>query len=287
MKNRAWYFLLPVLVLILMNGIVPMMAVFNYALHVVFSGSTPEFVGLANYDQVLHDPDFLGALQRQFIFSVLVLAVQIPLGIMIAMAMPKKGAKLAIVLVLFGLPLLTPAMSVGLTWRLMSADSIGVITVFFKTVFGYNYSLIHPIDAVITMFIVDCWHWIPMVALLCYAGLNAIPDQYYQSAAIDGATPWQTFRYVTLPKLRSVLIIAVLLRFMDSFMIYAEPYIMTGGGPGNYLTYLNVLVARRAESYELGFAGAASILYLFFVLLGSYIFFQLMTSVGKVGKAVK
>ena len=84
----------------------------------------------------------------------------------------------------------------------------------------------------------DVWHWTPLVVLLCYAGLRAIPDAYYQAAAIDGASPWAVFRFIELPKLRGVLLIAVLLRFMDSFMIYTEPFVLTGGGPGNATTFL-------------------------------------------------
>jgi hypothetical protein len=78
----------------------------------------------------------------------------------------------------------------------------------------------------------DVWHWTPLVALLCFAGLRAIPDAYYQAARIDGASKFAVFRYIQLPKLRGVLMIAVLLRFMDSFMIYTEPFVLTGGGPG-------------------------------------------------------
>jgi glycerol transport system permease protein len=111
--------------------------------------------------------------------------------------------------------------------------------------------------------------------------LQAIPDAFYQAAKIDGASRWKTFRYVTLPKLRHVLIIGVLLRFMDSFKIYSEPLLLTGGGPGSSTTYLSMFVARKAQSYELGYAGAASIVYLFIVIVFSYIFFQVMTNMGK------
>jgi glycerol transport system permease protein len=116
---------------------------------------------------------------------------------------------------------------------------------------------------------------------LCYAGLQAIPDAFYQAARIDGASSWKMFRYVTLPKLRSVLIIGVLLRFMDSFKIYAEPLLLTGGGPGDATTFLSLHVARKAESYQLGYAGASSFIYLFIVIVFSYVFFQLMTNIGK------
>src|SRR3546814_17233156 len=85
----------------------------------------------------------------------------------------------------------------------------------------------------------DVWHWTPLVALLCYAGLRAIPDAFYQAARIDGASTWAIFRHIQLPKMRGVLTIAILLRFMDSFMIYTEPFVLTGGGPGNATTFLS------------------------------------------------
>ena len=285
MKNRAWLFVLPVLILVAVNAFIPIMAVINYSLHVSFPGSAPEFVGLANYIQVMNDPDFLGALKRQFIFSSAVLLVQIPLGIIVALCMPReKKWAVSLVLVLMGIPLLIPHIVVGLLWRIMSAYEVGLLSKILSVVFGYEYLVSkNPIDAVATIFGLDCWHWTTLVALLCYAGLRAIPEQFYQAAAIDGASSWKTFWYVTLPKLRSVLIIAVLLRFMDSFMIYAEPFLMTGGGPGNWNTYLNIFVARRAETYELGFAGASSIVYLYIVVVCCWLFFTIMTRVGKGG----
>ena len=85
----------------------------------------------------------------------------------------------------------------------------------------------------------DVWHWTPLVALLCYAGLRAIPEAFYQAARIDGASRGPCSATSSCPKLRGVLTIAVLLRFMDSFMIYTEPFVLTGGGPGNSTTFLS------------------------------------------------
>jgi glycerol transport system permease protein len=285
MQNRAWLFVLPVLILVAVNALIPIMAVVNYSFHYSFAGSAPEFAGLGNYIEVLTDPDFLGALKRQFVFSFAVLLVQIPLGILVALSMPKHNKwAVGIVLVLMGIPLLIPHIVVGLLWRIMAAYRVGLLSKIFTVVFDYEYLVTkNPFDAVATIFGLDCWHWTSLVALLCYAGLRAIPEQYYQAAEIDGASSWKTFWYVTLPKLRSVLIIAVLLRFMDSFMIYAEPFLITGGGPGNWNTYLNIFVARKAESYELGFAGASSMIYLYIVVVCCYIFYTMMTRAGKGG----
>ena len=114
----------------------------------------------------------------------------------------------------------------------------------------------------------DVWHWTSLVALLCYAGLQSIPQAYYQAAKIDQASRWKVFRYIELPKMQGVLLIAVLLRFMDSFMIYTEPFVVTGGGPGNATTFLSIdLVKMAIGQFDLGPAAAFSIMYFLVILL--------------------
>ncbi|MCF8104710.1 MAG: sugar ABC transporter permease [Desulfohalobiaceae bacterium] len=280
MSNRAWLFLIPALILLSISAFIPLMTVINYSLHYIFAGSAPTFVGLENYIEVLRDPAFLKALGRQIVFSLTILVVEVPLGIGVALAMPKTGKATALSLVLLGIPLLIPFNVVGIIARVFTQSSIGVVPEFFA-LFNYDYNVsLQTTDAILTIFFLDVWHWTPLVALLCYAGLQSIPDAFYQAAQIDGASAWKTFRYVTLPKLRPVLIIGVLLRFMDSFKIYAEPLLLTGGGPGDATTFLSLHVARKAESYELGYAGASSIIYLFIVIVFSYLFFQLLTNIG-------
>jgi glycerol transport system permease protein len=128
----------------------------------------------------------------------------------------------------------------------------------------------------------DVWHWTPLVGLLAYAGLRAIPDAYYQAAQIDGASAWAVFRYIQLPKLRGVLLIALLLRFMDSFMIYTEPFVLTGGGPGNSTTFLSQYLATLAVGqFDLGPAAAFSIIYFLIVLLFCFVFYTALQNVGR------
>jgi glycerol transport system permease protein len=116
------------------------------------------------------------------------------------------------------------------------------------------------------------------VVLLAYAGLISIPDAYYQAAKIDGARPWAVFRHIQLPKMKKVLTIAVLLRFMDSFMIYTEPSVLTGGGPGNSTTFLSIdLVKIALGQFDLGPAAAMSLVYFVITLLVSWVFYTLMT----------
>jgi glycerol transport system permease protein len=121
-----------------------------------------------------------------------------------------------------------------------------------------------------------------LVALLCYSGLRAIPNAYYQAASIDGASGWSVFRFIQLPKLKNVLVIAVLLRFMDSFMIYTEPFVVTGGGPGNSTTFLSQFLTRLAVGqFDLGPAAAFSLIYFVFILFFCYVFYTVMNRVGQ------
>jgi glycerol transport system permease protein len=128
----------------------------------------------------------------------------------------------------------------------------------------------------------EVWHWTPLVALLAYAGLRAIPEAHYQAARIDGASAWAVFRHIQLPKMRGVLMIAVLLRFMDSFLIYAEPFVLTGGGPGNSTTFLSQSLARLAVGqFDLGPAAAFSIIYFLIILLLCWLFYTTMMRMGR------
>ena len=124
------------------------------------------------------------------------------------------------------------------------------------------------------------------MALLCYAGLRAIPDAYYQAARIDGAGRWAVFRNIELPKLKRVLVIGVLLRFIDSFMIYTEPFVVTGGGPGNATTFLSQYLTQKAVGqFDLGPAAAFSLIYFLIILLLCFILYNWMQRVGTQDKS--
>jgi len=143
--------------------------------------------------------------------------------------MPRCGPWVSVCLVLMALPLLIPWNVVGTIWQIFGRSDIGLLGEALKGLgLDYNYTQ-QPLAAWATMIAMDVWHWTSLVVLLAYAGLSAIPDAYYQAARIDGASPWAIFRYVQLPKMRRVLTIAVLLRFMDSFNFYTEPFVLTVG----------------------------------------------------------
>ena len=138
------------------------------------------------------------------------------------------------------------------------------------------------VSAWITIVVIDVWHWTPLVILLSYAGLRAIPDAYYQAARIDGASRWAVFVNIELPKLQKVLVIAVLLRFMQTFMIYTEPVVVTGGGPGSATTFLSIdLVKIAIGQVDVGSAAAMSLVYYLIILTACWIFFTVMTQLDR------
>ena len=277
--NRAWIGVLPVVLIVSFSGVIPLMAVVNYSVQDILDFNTRFFVGFQWYEQTLQDPRFVEAFLRQIVFSVSVLLIEIPLGIVIARGMPRSGWLASFLLILLAIPLLIPWNVVGTIWQLFARSDIGLLGATLNQLgFSYNYTA-NPIDAWFTVLAMDIWHWTSLVALLAFAGLSSVPQAYYQAAELDGASSWQVFRYIQLPRLRNVLIIAVLLRLIDSFMIYTEPFVLTGGGPGNTTTFLSQYLATMAVGqFDLGPAAAFSIIYFLFTLLFCWIFYTSVTA---------
>ena len=280
-NNKAWFFVLPVFFLVAVSAIIPLMTVVNYSLQDTFGNNQFFWVGTEWYTDVLSSSRFHDALLRNLTFSGIILAIEIPLGIAIALSMPRKGFWVPVCLILMALPLLIPWNVVGTIWQVFGRADIGLLGhTLAELGIDYNYAT-NATDAWITIIVMDVWHWTSLVVLLSYSGLVAIPEAYYQAARIDGASKWKVFRYIQLPKMQRVLLIAVLLRFMDSFMIYTEPFVLTGGGPGNSTTFLSIdLVKMAIGQFDLGPAAAMSIIYFLIILLVCWVFYTLMVNFG-------
>jgi glycerol transport system permease protein len=276
-NQKAWLLVLPVVLLVAFNAIIPLMTVVNFSVQETFGDNVFTWAGVEWFEQVLHSDRFLGALLRQCLFTGIILAIEVPLGLVIALTMPRKGVWVSVCLVLMALPLLIPWNVVGAMWNIMALPDIGLLGHSINALgITFNYTR-QPLAAWFTIVLMDVWHWTSLVVLLCYAGLVSIPDAYYQAAKVDGASRWAVFRYIQLPKLRHVLTIAILLRFMDSFMIYTEAVVLTGGGPGSSTTFLSIdLVKTALGQFDLGPAAAMSIIYFLIVLVFSWLFYTLM-----------
>jgi glycerol transport system permease protein len=255
------------------------MTVVNYSVQDTFGNNQFFWNGVDWYQELLASNRFWESMFRNLIFSGVILAIEVPLGIFIALNMPRSGWGVPVCLVLMALPLLVPWNVVGTIWQVFGRSDIGLFG-YYLNALGIDYNYVQdPFDAWVTVVIMDVWHWTSLIVLLCYAGLVSIPDAFYQAAKIDGASRWAVFRYIQLPKMQRVLLIAVLLRFMDSFMIYTEPFVLTGGGPGNSTTFLSIdLVKMALGEFNLGQAAAMSLVYFLIILLLSWAFYTVMTN---------
>ena len=286
-NNKAWFFVLPVLALVLFSSIVPMMTVVNYSIQDSMGVNNFFWNGDAWFRDLL-DPSteigarFADALLRTFAFSAAALAVELPLGIAIALCLPRRGWTVGLSLVVIALPMLIPWNVVGTIWQIFARADIGLFGAALNGI-GLDYNVTQDsISAWVTIVVIDVWHWTPLVILLSYAGLRAIPDAFYQAARIDGASRWAVFLNIELPKLRKVLVIAVLLRFMQTFMIYTEPVVVTGGGPGSATTFLSIdLVKIAIGQVDVGSAAAMSLVYYLIILTACWIFFTIMTQLDR------
>ena len=276
-NQKAWFLVIPVVLLVAFNALIPLMTVVNYSVQETFGDNIFFWEGVKWFEEVLKSERFHASFLRQLAFTGMILVIEIPLGIAVALAMPKKGVWVSVCLVLMALPLLIPWNVVGAMWNIFALPDIGLLGRSINALgIDYNFTQ-QPAAAWLTSVAMDVWHWTSLVVLLSYAGLNAIPDAYYQAAKIDGASKWAVFWKIQLPKMKRVLTIAILLRFMDSFMIYTEPFVLTGGGPGNTTTFLSIdLVKVALGQFDLGPAAAMSLIYFFVVLLISWVFYTLM-----------
>lgn len=276
MSDKRVLLILPALIILFFNSIFPTLIVLNYSFQEPFA-TVSKFVGWGNYIQVLHDEAFRAAFTRNMYFTGITLVIEILLGLTLALIIRERGKFASIVSAAIILPSLIPYVSIGILWRLLSMTS-GPLSLILKW-FGIDYALMNGTNAFWTLVIMDVWHWTSLVFLLVSAGLMTIPDVYYIAARVDGSRKWQTFRYITLPGLKPMLILAALLRIIDSFKIYDENMILTGGGPGRSTEFLSVfLVKKILKEWAGGFGAAASLIYLLQIIAICYIIIMVLTS---------
>jgi glycerol transport system permease protein len=271
--NRAWFLVLPALVIVTLVGILPLIAVTNYSFQDLFSLNNPYWVGIDWYRNIVTSDRFYASLGRSFLFSAIVLSIQLPLGIWIALLLQRSHQFIvSTVLVLITVPLVVPWNMIPVIWLNFinpNAGLAGRMLAWLGVGFDYKFNALHTWIVLVVM---DTWHWLGLVVVLAYAGISSIPPAYYQAAAIDAASPWQVFRFIQLPKMKTVLSMAVLLRFMDSFMIYIEAFRINAGGPDSATAFLSLDLGEEIQSFNYGPSAARSIIYFLIVLTVAWTF---------------
>ena len=212
----ALILVLPAVLLLCVIGLLPLLAVVNYGFHDIFSLSDVHWVGLEWFADILGSDRFLASLGRSLLFSALTLAIQLPLGIAVALMLLGYGRFAIWGLMLCALPLVVPWNMIPMLWLGMIQPQTGLFG--FVGAWGFDYKF-NPVHTWVLILLVDTWHWLGLVAILAYAGLASVPPAYRQAAAIDGASGWAVFRHIELPRITGALAIVLLLRCVDSLMI--------------------------------------------------------------------
>lgn len=262
--NRSWFLLLPALSLLGVVGALPLLAVINYSFHDIFTLKDVHWVGVDWFAAILGSDRFLASLGRSLLFSALVLAIQVPVGVGVALVLLSYGKRAVWGLMLVALPLVVPWNMIPMLWLGLVQPETGLLGPGLAAIgFDWKFTGWHTWVLILAM---DTWHWLGLVVVLAYAGLSAIPPAYSQAAAIDGAGRWAVFRYIQLPKIAGALAIVFLLRFVDSFMIYTEAFGINAGGPRDATRFLTLELGEEIKGFSYGQAAARATLYFLIVL---------------------
>lgn len=271
----------PALLLTIVVLLVPMLyalglSFFQYSL--AHPDNTP-FVGFRNYHDVLTQSGFLLSVWITVLYTVGAVLLEFVLGLAFALLMNREMRLQGVVRTILLLPLFLTPIVVGLIWTLLYTPGDGVLSQAVAIMgFGQNVGFLgQPATALLAVIIVDVWQATPFIFLILLAGLQSLPSHVFEAAAIDGASSWQTLTWVTLPMLKPLILIALIIRSMDAFRSFDTIYVLTGGGPGVLTQVLSLTVYYLAfQTYDLGLASAASYVVLFLVLIFSGIFIREM-----------
>lgn len=268
-RNVRWLFPLPAILFILLMMVFPILyTVWNSLTPWSISAGRPAtFFGLTNYFNLPGDERFVASISRTFYFTILAVSVEVILGVAIALVLNREFRFKRIVNSIMLLPMMATPVAIAMVWLLMYEPTSGIINFLLRSanlplpLWVYNSNSVIPALA-----LVDIWEWTPMIVLISLAGLAALPHDPFEAATVDGATTWQTIRYVTLPMLLPTVSVATLLRLIDALKTFDIIYTMTQGGPGFSSETLNIYTYQQAFSY-FNFGYASSVLVVFFAIV--------------------
>jgi multiple sugar transport system permease protein len=223
----------------------------------ILSPEDAKFVGLANYFQALHDTDFWNSVVVTLIFSFFAVSLEMLLGLVLALLLNRKNTRSRQVYrTLMMLPIIMTPIAVSYMWRVIYAPSTGILNYSLSKIGITGPLWIADVHwALPSLIVVDIWQWTPFLALIFLSGLMSLPQDSLEAAKVDGASAPKSFWYITLPLMRPIIVIAVLIRLIDSFKLFDIVYAMTGGGPLRATEAFNFYIYLIAfKNLDIGYA---------------------------------
>ena len=229
----------------------------------IFSALTvlPIFNILLNYSRLLRDSVFHAGILNTIIFAISTVSVQILIGFALALLVSSIHRARVLFRAIFILPILVPGIVIGAVWKLMYSTEFGVINQISHIIGLPTIDWLgNPNLALLSVIIVDVWHWTPFCFLLLLAGLESMPQDVYEAAKVDGVSKFQELRYITLPLMIPTIVVTFIFRLIISFKVFDEIFLLTAGGPGTATEVVSFTIYRTffTESQE-GYGAAMSI----------------------------
>jgi multiple sugar transport system permease protein len=280
-KNFYFFLLVPTIIITAFAIVFPLL----YSLATSFTDATilnflsqPRFIGIENYVNTLASPEFLNSLKIGLLFSFFSVVIELFFGFVIAHFVYSfiKSTRSFVIACILAPLMLTPAV-VALMWKFMLDYQIGIVNYLTKLLgLGMHPWLADPKLAFWSIVFADAWQQIPFVFLIILAGLESLPQEPYEAAKVDGATKWQTLRYLTLPFLKGPIFVALIFRLIDSFKIFDKINVLTGGGPGTATEALNVYMYRIGfQQFQIGQAASISQVIIFLIMALFWLFLRI------------
>lgn len=251
-KNPHLPYLLPTIILMALLFVIPIIFIVvisftNYRLG--YSVGDVSFLGLSNYIRLFDgsETSFYYSVFISIMFTLLGTGIQLVIGMGCALLLncEFKGKAVAIACLIIPIAM-TPSIASQI-WKLMFNNEFGILNYILTQLFGSGVSWLDESHAFLSVLIATVWQYVPFVTLMLYAGLRSLPEEAYESAALDGANKIQAFFYVTLPMMKRLIMLCTLLRLIDMLKTFDIPYVLTQGGPGAATKFLGLLI------YDIGF----------------------------------
>ena len=265
--HSYWPFVMPAMVVVLAVIVFPWAFTIWMSLHEWKIGVPTSYVGFANYLRLPSDARFVDSIWHTLAYTGLSVVLPLLFGMLSALVFHAKVPMRGFLRGLFVLPMMATPVAVALVWTMMFHPQLGVLN-YLLSLIGLPPQLwvFHPATVIPSLVVVETWQWTPLVTLIVLGGLASIPAEPYESALIDGANAWQTFRYVTLPLITPFLFIAAMIRTIDAVKSFDIIFAITQGGPGTASETINLYLYSVAFAYyDVGYASA--IVIVFFMLI--------------------